>query len=127
MKKFQDDFHENPDEFADAFASAWFKLTHRDMGPIARYLGPEVPKEELIWQDPVPAVTHKLIDDTDIAALKAKYLLQDLLCRNWYPLPGLLHPLSVAPINVVVPMVHVFALLRKKTGKSTILLNWRKY
>jgi catalase-peroxidase len=67
-------FYENPDEFADAFARAWFKLTHRDMGPIARYLGPEVPKEELIWQDPVPAVTHQLIDDKDIAALKAKIL-----------------------------------------------------
>ncbi len=67
-------FYENPDEFADAFARAWFKLTHRDMGPIARYLGPEVPKEELIWQDPVPAVTHELIDDKDIAALKAKIL-----------------------------------------------------
>ncbi len=67
-------FHENPDQFADAFARAWFKLTHRDMGPIARYLGPEVPKEELIWQDPIPAVTHKLIDDKDIASLKAKIL-----------------------------------------------------
>ena len=67
-------FYENPDEFADAFARAWFKLTHRDMGPRARYLGPEVPEEQLIWQDPVPAVTHKLIDGKDIAALKAKIL-----------------------------------------------------
>ena len=67
-------FYENPDQFADAFARAWFKLTHRDMGPIARYLGPEVPKEELIWQDPVPAVTHQLIDDTDIDTLKKKIL-----------------------------------------------------
>lgn len=65
-------FHENPDRFADAFARAWFKLTHRDMGPRARYLGPEVPKEELIWQDPVPAVDHPLIDETDIASLKKK-------------------------------------------------------
>ncbi len=65
-------FHENPKEFADAFARAWFKLTHRDMGPIARYLGPEVPKEELIWQDPIPAVTNKLIDEQDIVALKNK-------------------------------------------------------
>jgi catalase-peroxidase len=67
-------FYENPDAFADAFARAWFKLTHRDMGPIARYLGPEVPKEQLIWQDPVPAVRHKLIDAADIAALKGKIL-----------------------------------------------------
>ena len=67
-------FYENPDEFADAFARAWFKLTHRDMGPIARYLGPEVPKEELIWQDPVPKVNHKLIDAQDIDVLKHKIL-----------------------------------------------------
>ena len=71
-------FHENPEEFADAFARAWYKLTHRDMGPVARYLGPEVPKEELIWQDPVPAVTHKLIDDQDVAALKAQILASGL-------------------------------------------------
>ncbi len=71
-------FMENPDEFADAFARAWFKLTHRDMGPRARYLGPEVPAEELIWQDPIPAVNHKLIDDKDIAALKAKVLASGL-------------------------------------------------
>ncbi len=71
-------FYENPDEFADAFARAWFKLTHRDMGPRSRYLGPEVPDEDLIWQDPVPAVTHKLVDDKDIAALKAKVLASGL-------------------------------------------------
>ena len=65
-------FYENPELFADAYARAWFKLTHRDMGPIQRYLGPEVPSEELIWQDPVPAVTHPLVGDADIAALKAK-------------------------------------------------------
>jgi catalase-peroxidase len=67
-------FQKNPDQFADAFARAWFKLTHRDMGPIARYLGPLVPKETLIWQDPIPAVDHKPIDDGDVAALKAKIL-----------------------------------------------------
>ncbi len=67
-------FYENPLEFADAFARAWFKLTHRDMGPKARYLGPEVPAEELIWQDPVPAVNHPLIDEKDIAVLKTKIL-----------------------------------------------------
>lgn len=71
-------FLENPDQFADVFARAWFKLTHRDMGPISRYLGPLVPKEELIWQDPIPAVDHALIDDNDIAALKAKVLASGL-------------------------------------------------
>jgi catalase-peroxidase len=67
-------FHENPAEFADAFSRAWFKLTHRDMGPRARYLGPDVPAEVLIWQDPIPAVTYQLIDDSDIVALKGKIL-----------------------------------------------------
>jgi catalase-peroxidase len=71
-------FYENPDQLADAFARAWFKLTHRDMGPRARYLGPEVPAEELIWQDPVPAVNHKLIDEQDIASLRAKVLASGL-------------------------------------------------
>jgi catalase-peroxidase len=71
-------FYENPDLFADAFARAWFKLTHRDMGPRARYLGPEVPAEELIWQDPIPAVNHKLIDAQDIASLKGKILASGL-------------------------------------------------
>jgi catalase-peroxidase len=71
-------FHKNPEEFADAFARAWFKLTHRDMGPKARYLGPEVPKEDLIWQDPIPSVDHPLLGDADIAALKAKVLASGL-------------------------------------------------
>ncbi|KAM4058816.1 peroxidase domain-containing protein [Hirsutella rhossiliensis] len=70
-------FLENPDQFADAFARAWFKLTHRDMGPLVRYLGPEVPKEELLWQDPIPAVDHALVEDDDIAALK-----KDILASN---------------------------------------------
>lgn len=71
-------FHKNPEEFADAFARAWFKLTHRDMGPRSRYLGPEAPAEELIWQDPIPAVDHKLIDERDVAALKGKILASGL-------------------------------------------------
>jgi len=81
-------FHEHPEEFADAFARAWFKLTHRDMGPRSRYLGPEVPKEELIWQDPVPAVNYELIDEQDIANLKKKILssglsIPDLVSTAW--------------------------------------------
>ena len=71
-------FHENPQQFADAFARAWFKLTHRDMGPRARYLGPEVPAEELIWQDPVPAVDHELVNEQDVASLKARVLASGL-------------------------------------------------
>ncbi len=81
-------FYENPDQFADAFARAWFKLTHRDMGPIARYLGPEVPSEVLIWQDPVPAVDHALVDANDIASLKSKVLssglsISELVTTAW--------------------------------------------
>ena len=81
-------FHENPAEFADAFARAWYKLTHRDMGPIARYLGPEVPAETLIWQDPIPAVTHELVDAADVAALKAQVLgsgltVSELVSTAW--------------------------------------------
>jgi catalase-peroxidase len=71
-------FHKNPEEFADAFARAWFKLTHRDMGPRSRYLGPEIPDEELIWQDPVPKVENELIDEQDVAELKSKILASDL-------------------------------------------------
>ncbi|SAK76748.1 catalase/hydroperoxidase HPI(I) [Caballeronia glebae] len=81
-------FWENPDQFADAFARAWFKLTHRDMGPKARYLGPEVPEEELLWQDPIPAVDHPLVGDEDVAALKQKVLasglpIADLVSAAW--------------------------------------------
>ena len=81
-------FHENPEEFADAYSRAWFKLTHRDMGPIERYLGPEVPQEELLWQDPIPKVDHELVNDNDIANLKSKILdsglsIQELVATAW--------------------------------------------
>jgi catalase-peroxidase len=77
-RKISERFYKNPDQFADAFARAWFKLTHRDMGPRARYVGPEVPKEELIWQDPVPPVDHPVVDEADIKALKEKVLASGL-------------------------------------------------
>ncbi|MEL6871267.1 MAG: catalase/peroxidase HPI, partial [Pseudomonadota bacterium] len=81
-------FHENPDEFADKFARAWYKLTHRDMGPTSRYLGADVPSETLVWQDPVPAVDHDVVDDADVASLKAKLLdsglsVQELVATAW--------------------------------------------
>jgi catalase-peroxidase len=81
-------FHEHPDQFADAFARAWFKLTHRDMGPKSRYLGPEVPAEDLLWQDPIPAVNHELVSDADIRALKAQILesglsVAELVATAW--------------------------------------------
>jgi len=87
-KKIAKRFHENPEEFEDAFARAWFKLIHRDMGPRSRYLGPDVPEEELIWQDPVPAIDHELIDETDIADLKKKILssgpsVSELVTTAW--------------------------------------------
>lgn len=87
-KKISRHFYENPDEFADAFAKAWYKLTHRDMGPLSRYLGPEVPEEELIWQDPIPAVNHELINDQDVADLKKKILdsglsVSELVSAAW--------------------------------------------
>src|SRR5205814_10417674 len=71
-------FYEHPQELADAFARAWYKLTHRDMGPLSRYLGPLVPREPQLWQDPIPAVDHKLVDEKDVAALKAKILSSGL-------------------------------------------------
>lgn len=77
-RKISEHFHKNPDEFADAFARAWFKLTHRDMGPKSRYLGPEVPAEDLIWQDPIPEVNHELINESDIANLKTTILASGL-------------------------------------------------
>ncbi len=94
-------FYENPEEFAEVFARAWFKLTHRDMGPRARYLGPEVPSEELIWQDPVPPVSWRV----------------DCPCPNWCPPPGPLPPPSVAATSVAAPTVPAFGWPRRRTGK----------
>ncbi|MEP5980271.1 MAG: peroxidase family protein, partial [Marinobacter alexandrii] len=87
-RKISEHFHKNPEEFADAFARAWFKLTHRDMGPKARYLGPEVPAEDLIWQDPVPPVNHELVNSQDISDLKSKILesglsVSELVAAAW--------------------------------------------
>ena len=107
-------FYENPDEFQDAFARAWFKLTHRDMGPPSRYLGPEVPNEELIWQDPIPTLDHELIDDQDIVSLKTTILdselsVSELVLTAWAS--------SVVQINAAVRTVHVSVSHHKKIGK----------
>ncbi len=110
-------FHENPDQFADAFARAWFKLTHRDMGPRARYLGPEVPAEELIWQDPLPAVDHVLIDDQDVAALKGKILQPGCRSRSWCRRPGLRRRHSAVPTSAAGPMARVSAWPHRRTGR----------
>jgi hypothetical protein len=121
-------FMENPQEFADAFARAWFKLTHRDMGPRARYLGPLVPKEALIWQDPIPAVDHALVDEQDIAALKAA-ILASVVCRfpNWSPPPGRRRRASAAATSVAAPTAHASASRRRRTGRSTSRPSWRRY
>ena len=119
-------FHENPEEFADAFARAWFKLTHRDMGPRSRYLGAEVPTEELIWQDPVPAVDHDLIDAADIAALKAKILASGCRSRNSSRPPGRRPPPSAAPTSAAGRTGRASVSRRKRIGKSTSRPNWRQ-
>ena len=112
-------FHENPDQFADAFARAWFKLTHRDMGPRSRYLGPEVPAEALIWQDPLPAVNHELIDEQDIADLKAKILASGLSSPSWFRLPGRRRPPSAAPTSAAGRTGRASVSRRRRIGKST--------
>ena len=96
-------FLENPEEFADAFARAWYKLTHRDMGPIQRYLGPLVPQEELLWQDPVPAVDHELVDDADVAALKAQILDPAFRCRSWSQRRGRRRRRSASATSAAAP------------------------
>jgi catalase-peroxidase len=110
---------ENPDQFADAFARAWFKLTHRDMGPRVRYLGPLVPKEVLIWQDPIPAVDHPLVDDKDIADLKAKILAPACRFRNSSRPPGRRPRPSAAPTSAAAPTARASVSRRRRTGRST--------
>jgi catalase-peroxidase len=111
---------ENPDEFADAFARAWFKLTHRDMGPRSRYLGPEVPEEELIWQDPVPAVDHELIDAKRTSPTsRARSLPRGCPSPNWSRPPGRRHPPSAAPTCAAAPTGRASASRRRRIGKST--------
>jgi catalase-peroxidase len=111
-------FFENPDQLADAFARAWFKLTHRDMGPRTRYLGPEVPAEELIWQDPIPAVNHKLIDAQDIVSPRSKIRLGPSVIVAGFDRLGSASTFR-APTSAEVRTVPVFVWRRRRTGKST--------
>ena len=118
---------QNPDEFADAFARAWFKLTHRDMGPRARYLGAEVPAEELIWQDPIPAVNHKLIDAQDIASLKGKILgsglsVSELVSTAWASASTFRGSDKRGGANGAR-----IRLAPRRIGKSISLHNWPRY
>jgi catalase-peroxidase len=119
-------FLENPDEFAEAYARAWFKLTHRDMGPKSRYLGPEVPQEDLLWQDPIPAVDHELVDEKDVADLKAKILdsgltIPELVYTAWASASTFrgsdMRAARTAPASVWNP---------RRIGKSTSQSNWPK-
>ena len=120
-------FYENPDEFADAYARAWFKLTHRDMGPVARYLGPEVPGEELIWQDPIPAADYELINDNDIAALKENILasgltISELVSTAWASASTFRGSDKRGGANAAR-----IRLAPEKIGKLTILGNWKRF
>jgi len=118
-------YHDNPDEFAEAFAKAWFKLTHRDMGPRERYLGPEVPQEEFLWQDPIPAVDRELIDEQDIAALKGKILasglsVSQLVSTAWASAS------TFRCSGAVERTGGAFVWRRRKIGKSTSQSSWQQ-
>jgi len=117
-------FYEHPDELADAFARAWFKLTHRDMGPVARYLGPEVPTETLLWQDPLPAVTHELIDAQDMATLKGQILASGLSVSQLSPRPGRRRQRSAAATSAAAPTAPASASSLRTGGRSTTPTSW---
>ena len=110
-------FHENPEEFADAFARAWFKLTHRDMGPISRYLGPEVPEEELLWQDPVPAVDHELIGMPTSPRSRPRSSIPGCRFPSWSRPPGRRRRRSAAATSAVARTARAFVWHRRRTGK----------
>ena len=116
-------FYEHPDQFADAFARAWFKLTHRDMGPIVRYLGPLVPKETLSWQDPIPAANHPQIGEQEIATLKAKILASGLTVFELVSTAWASASTFRGSDKREARTVRVFDSRRRKTGKPTSPLN----